>query len=169
MWLRSFADLWESQKRFEDNRGASEDYGNLRMLLVTDLVRERGLGLDYLQTVSSEERLAWRWALFNDKAIRDTQSTELCRIVRCKDVCNDSVALTKAVFAYVGLQTQKMIHQSTAQDSDSFCSVFKDSKKAAGKRCEELDPQCTERILAITRGTVPGSMFLEMDIETHLR
>ena len=94
-----------------------------------------------------------------------------CRIVRYEDLCSNPVALSKNILAYVGLnwpvQTETFVRQSTVQGSDSYYSVFKDPKKAAVKWREELDPQSIERILMITRDTLPGSMYVDLDAEIH--
>ena len=59
----------------------SEDYDVFAMLLDSPLARARGLSLEALRACRPEERQAWRWVLFNDKAMADAGLAN-CRAVR---------------------------------------------------------------------------------------
>ena len=157
----------DSQLRFEDNRRSSEDYGILEQLLATPLAQDKNLSLEFFRELSPEERLAWRWVLFNDQAIRDAKNSGRCAVVRYEDVCNDPVKQMQKHFAFAGLdwslQTESFIEKSTGRSDDAYYSVFKDSKLAAVKWRQELAPDVIERILNVVSGTVPGSLFRGAD------
>ena len=157
----------ERQLRFEDNQGASEDYGILEQLLDTPLAKEKGLSIDYFRSLAPEERLAWRWVLFNDKAMRDTQDSGRCSVVRYEDVCADPAKEMRKHFAFCGLdwqsQTEAFITQSTAQQDNAYYSVFKDPKLAAEKWRQELTPETAARIMAVVKQTLPGSLYSETE------
>lgn len=155
----------ETHGRFQDNRGASEDYGILKILLDSTLARQRGLTIEYFQTLTPVERLAWRWALFNDEAVHASEDSERCRSVRYEDVCADPVAVIKDIYKFVALdwsmQTEEFVLKSTTQNVSDYYSVFKDPLTAAYKWRNELDAASINRILSITRDTVPGRLFVE--------
>ncbi len=155
----------EAQHRFVDNRGASEDYGILELLLETELAKERGLDIQYFRSLSPEERLAWRWVLFNDKALRDIRASGRCRVLRYEDLCADPMGQTQANFEFTGLewseQSETFIGLSTSQDDSAYYSVFKDPKKAAEKWRDELAPDKAQRIIDVVADTEPGSLFAD--------
>lgn len=161
----------ELQQRFQDNRGASEDYGILEMLLGTALAKERNLSIEYLRSLTPEERLAWRWVLFNDKALRDVRDSERCRVVRYEDLCADPMRQIQQTFEFIGLdwsaQTETFIGQSTGQDDSAYYSIFKDPKKAAEKWLRELDQKQAARIIDVVTGTAPGSLFVDTSGQGH--
>ena len=59
----------ESKKKFMSYTPASEDYPIYKKLLETDQAQRYGLTMDKIKAISAEERLAWRWVLFNEKAV----------------------------------------------------------------------------------------------------
>ena len=157
----------ESQLRFEDNRRSSEDYGILEQLLVTPLAQQKKLSLEFFRELSPEERLAWRWVLYNDLAIRDAKNSGRCAVIRYEDVCYDPVEQMQEHFAFAGLdwprQTESFIEKSTGKSDDAYYSVFRDSKLAAVKWRQELAPEVIERILNVVSGTAPGSLYRDAD------
>ena len=154
----------ESQQRFQDNRGASEDYGILEMLLGTALAKQRNLSVEYLRSLTPEERLAWRWVLFNDKALGDVRNSRRCRVVRYEDLCADPMHEMQQTFEFIGLdwsaQTEKFIGLSTGQNDSAYYSVFKDPNKAAEKWRDELDADQARRVIEVVTDTAPGSLFV---------
>src|SRR5699024_10667133 len=47
---------------------SSEDYGIFKFAMDTPLGEPYGLTMEYLKSLTPEERMAWRWALINEKA-----------------------------------------------------------------------------------------------------
>jgi hypothetical protein len=155
----------ESRRQFEDNRGASEDYGILEMLLDSTAARQRELSMAYFRGLSPVERLAWRWVLFNDEAQRAAGESHHCRTVRYEDLCADPIRTAKELFLLTGLdwqpQTEQFLRTSTTQEESSYYSVFKKPDVAAGKWREELDTENVRRIKAVVQDTVPGQAYAD--------
>jgi hypothetical protein len=155
----------ESRGQFEDNRGASEDYGILEMLLDSTAARQRELSLEYFRRLSPAERLAWRWVLFNDEAQRASGENERCRTVRYEDLCADPVGTARELFRFAGLdwstQTNQFLLFSTTQNEGSYYSVFKNPTVSANKWREELDAEEVRRIRAVVQDTAPGQRYAD--------
>lgn len=155
----------EAGRRFEDNRGASEDYGILDMLLGTELAGKRGLSLDYFRSLEPVERLAWRWVLFNDEACIAAAENSNCRTVRYEDVCAEPIESVANMFDFAGLpssaQTREFLEASTATEQDSYYSVYKNPSVAANKWRKELSSSDVRKVRAIVEPTTPGKCYAD--------
>lgn len=154
----------ESQKRFTGGTPTSEDYDMFAMLLETRQAKKHGLTLDSLKALTPIERLAWRWALFNEKALEDIENLPRCMAVRYEDVCERPLETVKQMFAFAGLpwdmQTEQFIGSSTSQQNDAYYSVFKDPRKAANRWRESLTAEDIARVMAIAAHTKAGQLYL---------
>lgn len=154
----------ESGGKFTDSEPSSEDYDLLKLLLETRQAGNHGLTLEALQRMTPIERLAWRWALFNEKAMDDIQELERCMTVCYEDLCVAPEAVSRQLFNFAGLswnsQTEQFIRQSTAGENFSYYSVFKDPRRSANKWRQQLTGEDIERVLNITRQTRPGQFYL---------
>lgn len=150
----------EQRSQFEDNSGSSEDYGIYHLLLDTDLAKSQSLNLGYLASLTAVERLAWRWLLFNEKAIKDCSTTGRVLVVYYDDLCRDPVGITRKMFDFVGLewapQTQEFLGRSTSDDDGTYYGVFKNSLLAASRWKRDLSEEDQHRISAIAEKGVAG-------------
>ena len=141
----------------------SEDYDVFAMLLDSPLARARGLSLEALRACRPEERQAWRWVLFNDKAMADIAGLANCRAVRYEDLCADPLTVTRELFAFTGLdwdrQTEDFIGASTSSERSAYHSLFKSPLAAAEKWRQELPQDTVDRILRVTEDSQPGRLF----------
>jgi hypothetical protein len=155
----------ERNRHFTSEVAASEDYGIFEALLTTGPARRRGLTLADLQLMQPEERLAWRWVLFNEKAMEDIADIDGFDVVRYEDLCRAPLAITRRMFEGCGLsmdpQTEAFLAQSSSENRESYYSVYKDPVHSASRWRQELAPEVVARILGITRGTPPGALFPE--------
>lgn len=155
----------ESKGKFSDRMQSSEDYGVYERLLETEQARSRGLSLESLRAMEPVERLAWRWLLYNEKAMEDIESAANCMSIRYEDVCKDPEAGTRRMFDFAGLpwddQTARFIGASTASERDSYYSVYKDPLRAANKWRSELSEDEIRRIWAVVEGSKPGREYSE--------
>jgi len=153
----------ERSRRFTSGTPASEDYGVLESLLTTHGARRRGLSLAYLRTLTPAERLAWRWLLFNEKAMEEVAADGRFAVVRYEDLCRDPEATAGAMFQRVGLaldpQTREFLAASTRSDRGGYFSVYKDSARAAEHWRHELDAETAERVREVVTGTLPGALY----------
>jgi len=149
---------------FQSRDPASEDYGILELLLATELARSRNLDMAAFRAMSPVERLAWRWMLFNEKAMADTAMLENFCTIRYEDLCANPEAVGRSLFNFAGLswnkQTRDFIRMSTERDSASYHSMFKNPARSVSKWRDELSRTDIESICNVTRNSLPGRLFL---------
>ena len=153
----------EAQQRFTSDVSASEDMGLLALCLDTDTARQHGLTLESLKRMHPVERLAWRWVLFNAKAMQDIEGESNCMTLRYEDLCRDPRGIAKQLFDFTQLQwnsqTEKFVSQSTAKNDGRYYSVVKDPLKAATKWKDELSAADIDRIFSIVSTSQPGTLY----------
>lgn len=153
----------EAQGRMGSKVAASEDYGILELLLATEQARGHGLDLEGLRSLHPVERLAWRWVLYNEKAMADTQGLPGCTRVRYEDLCAQPLEGFRALFAATELpwdnQTEAFVQRSTGSNSRSYYSVYRDPLLAASSWESQLAAEDIERVLRITSGTRAGACY----------
>lgn len=151
----------ESDKKFTSFIPASEDYPLYEMLLETKQAASYGLTMGALQSLTPEERLAWRWVLFNEKAYDDTKDNKNVKILRYEDMCSNPVKTAQEYFNFSGLewcdQTMKFMGASTSKESGSYYSVYKNPEKAANKWKTVLD----EKRIGLIRSVIEKSSIGE--------
>jgi len=157
----------EKRRKFQDNRGASEDYGVLTVLLETEAAKEIGITLSDLKDALPEERLAWRWALSTEKAIRETRQSDRCMLIRYEDLCRNPISIIKSTYEFVGLnydaQTDAFLKASVRHQDDAYYSVYKDPLTAANRWKDELEEIQVQKILDISQLVSSGRLFDERD------
>jgi hypothetical protein len=153
----------DAQRRFTGGMPSSEDLELLAMCLDTPAAREHGLTLERLRALHPVERLAWRWVLYNAKAMQDIEGDPDAMTLRYEDLCRDPDGVARQLFAFTGLpwseQTARFVSQSTAKDVGRYYSVVKNPLKAAYKWKSELSQADLDRIYSITSGTLPGALY----------
>ena len=144
---------------------ASEDYGILDLLLATEQGRRRGLTLEFFRGLAPEERLAWRWLLYNEKALEDIAASTNASTVRYEDLCRDPSGGYRALFGFAGLswdaQTEAFVSHSVSSEQAAYFSVFKDPERAANGWRSKLTADQQRRILRVVAGTPAGALYDE--------
>jgi hypothetical protein len=139
----------------------------LEVLLASEAARRRGLTLQALRDAHPIERLAWRWVLFNEKAMADTDGLANSLTVRYEDLCKHPVGMTKRMFRFAELewqgQSERFIERSISAESKEYYGLIKDPLRSADKWRDELGKQDIERIMAIARHIPAGRLFLMDD------
>lgn len=155
----------ESDKKFTSFVSASEDYPLYELLLDTNQATNYGLTLDGLKALTPEERLAWRWVLFNEKARDDTKNNKNVMVLRYEDMCANPVKTTQSCFSFCELelceQTMGFLGASTSKDSRSYYSVYKNPEKAANKWRTVLPQEKIELIKSIVEKSSIGQYYLD--------
>lgn len=153
----------ESQCRFTGDVAASEDLDLMRLCLDTPAARQHRLTLEGLAAMHPVERLAWRWVLYNAKAMQDIEGRPGCMTLRYEDLCQNPVGVAKQLFDFTRLpwsvQTERFVSQSTARDIGRYYSVVKDPLKAAFRWKSELSPADIDRIFSVVDTTRPGALY----------
>lgn len=152
----------ESQRLLGGEVQASEDYGIYEALLQTNEARKFALTLKLLKDMHPVERLAWRWVLYNDKALSDCQKLNSCTAVRYEDLCAQPVIEYKKLFEAAGLtwsgQSEDFI-KASIDGGGGYYSVFRDPLEAARSWERQLAASDVDRILSVTRRSDAGKMY----------
>lgn len=153
----------ESQRRFTGDVSAGEDLGLLALCLDTATARQHGLTLESLKSMHPVERLAWRWVLYNDKAMQDIENEPGCMTLRYEDLCRDPMGIARQLFEFSQLpwneQTERFVSQSTSRDVGRYYSVVKDPVKASTKWKDELSRADIDRIQSVVAMTRSGTLY----------
>lgn len=153
----------ERQGQLGGSVPSSEDYGIFNMLLQTAEARAHGLTMDKLHALQPVERLAWRWVLYNEKAVNDCTDLPNYTQVRYEDLCACPIAGYQSLFAATGLpwdeQTEAFVRASTESSSDNYYSVFRNPLEAARSWEQQLAAEDIQRVRAITRGSRAGGLY----------
>lgn len=155
----------ERLNRFDGSEASSEDFNLLEQLLQTNYAKVCNLDLQHLRELTPEERLAWRWVLFNTKAMEDSKSADIHPLIY-EQICTDPVEEAKKMFAAVDLtwreETEKFLQTSTGDSNkDDYYSVFKIPLVSAYKWREELSTAQQDLILRVVEGTPPARYVVE--------
>jgi len=154
----------EAASKFTSQDPASEDYGIFEMLAPTAPAKRRGLTLDAFRAMTPVERLAWCWALFNEKAMEEVANLTNCTVIKYEDVCGTPIPTARRLFEFAGLpwaaQTDEFIRASTSRDQSGYYSVFKDPLRAANRWREELSEDQVRQIEAVAAQTAPGRLYV---------
>ena len=123
-----------------------------------------GLTREALETMPVSEQLAWRWALFNQKALDDLRGRYNVRILRYEELCAQPMNEAEALFAFAGLswpkQSAAFIRTSTKGAAiERYYGVVRDSKSAANAWRSHFSAADREGILAITRQFEVGRLY----------
>ena len=155
----------ESDKKFTSFVPASEDYPLYERLLDTKQAVSYGLTMDELLSLTPEERLAWRWVLFNEKARDDTRDNKNVMILKYEDMCTNPIKTAQSYFDFCGLewceQTMGFLSASTSKDSESYYSVYKNPEKAASKWKTGLDKEKIELIRSVIERSSIGQRYMD--------
>lgn len=149
--------------RFDDNENATDDPEIFEWLAATEVARDFGLDAGRLLALPPAERLAWRWTIENEKALRDTAALPHCHVIRYEDFCVDPLGATRRALGLAGLdmhpQVERFLTASTARESRAYYSVFKDPLRASLRWREELDPGTVARVLSIASHSGAGRRY----------
>lgn len=153
----------EAKGKFASSTPSDQDFGVYAKMMEIPQARSHGLTLDGIRRMQPVERLAWRWVLFNEKAMNDVAGLSNCSSVSYEDLCRDPITQAGKLFAFSGLkwneQTETFIRQSTASNNASYYSIFKDPQKSANQWKTDLTAGDIERVLAVIRDTAPGRLY----------
>jgi len=143
---------------------ATEDWGIYEDLAETDLGRRQGLTLTDFKAFDPVERLAWRWAISNDKALEDLDGRQNVQVVLYEDLCRSPVAVSKSLFAFAGLDWHPAVESfvqrsSTANESETYDRVIRDSAKTASAWRRKLEPGKIELIDKVLERSRAGKYY----------
>ena len=151
----------QAQKFIE--KSSSDDWGFFESLSRIEQARSRGLTLERFQAMSPIERMAWRWALLNEKTLDDIAGLSNCMVVRYEDLCEGPQGVSRRLAEFAGLswheQMSAFVSTSTTSTDRSYYSVFKDPGNSANKWREQLSEEFTQTIMSIVSDSTVGSLY----------
>lgn len=155
----------EAGAKFVSATPAAEDHHMFEMLLSTEPARARGLTIGKLTDLSAAERLAWRWLLFNEKAMLDAEAAGNCLALRYEDLCADPMAESKRLFAFTGLdwaaQTESFISRTVSRDDTAYYSLYKNPLRTANGWREDMARDDIARVRDIVADSRPGQLYAQ--------
>jgi len=151
-------------EKFDSRIPITEDVGVYEMLAGTDLASKYDLSLDRFMSMDPILRLAWRWALFNERVIEQGSFNDRLHILRYEDLCDDATSIAKKLFQFSSLswnpQTAKFVENSTrARGSEGFYQIYRNPIQSATKWKSELSADQIESVIEAVRYTRPGKLF----------
>jgi hypothetical protein len=140
----------ERSRKFTSFTSASEDYPLFEQLMNAPQAKRYELDMESLKSSSPEERLAWRWVLFNEKALDDTHDNPNVKIMKYENMCESPLETAKSYFKFCGLdwcdQTEEFLTSSTTRNSSSYYSVYKNPNTASAKWKRSLSAEQISRV-----------------------
>lgn len=152
-------------QEFATSVPATEDFGIYEDLAATAEAKHYDLSFQVFKDMRPIERLAWRWAISNEKCMNDIGGRPDTKVIRYEDLCEDPMSVSRELFEFAGLawndQTERFIHASTSyHGTESFYQVFRDPKKSAYKWKEQLSQEQISQIIDTIAQTKPGALFI---------
>ena len=106
------------------------------------IARKYGIDRRRLETMSEVDRLAWRWAILNEKATQDIPTS---LVLTYEQLCADPIGETKRVLGFLDLawlpQVEDFVISSTSSGDGAFFETRRDPMKAANRWREDFVDQ----------------------------
>lgn len=142
----------ESAHKFTGDT-TSEDWDLFDMLLELPQAKRHGLTRAALEKMQAVERLAWRWVLFNEKALEECDALAHAHVLRYEDLCRAPADVAHDLFAFAELswdaQTANFLQRSTTTERDAYYSIFRNPEKSANRWRSELSADQIAQIMAV--------------------
>ncbi len=143
----------ESQRRFSSSLKTSEDLEVMHMLSKTKQAERLNLCMQKIDEANEVQRLAWRWVLFNDKAIEELENDPAFMILNYDKFCRSPIEEAKKLYSFCGLEftpsAEEFILRSTVPQKSlqsDYYSIRKNPLHAASRWKTELDQRSIEMI-----------------------
>jgi hypothetical protein len=111
-----------------------------------------------IRAMFPKERQAWRWSVFDDKAIEDTQDLPQALSFSYERLCAGPLDVVRSLLEHTGLewdeQVERFLQRSTSSADTQYYSVFKDPAVAAWQWQESLDRSKVDRIVDVASRSI---------------
>lgn len=137
----------------------------LSELLVTSQAAALGLTAENFEPLSLVQKLAWHWAIINQKAMDDLAGEPRAKTVRYEDIVEQPGPSVKELFKFADLswnrQTELFLHQSmTFQGAARYFSVWRDAVNITNNWRNELSTPDQAEVLQIARNLPVGRLYV---------
>jgi hypothetical protein len=147
----------QAGERFSGEKPATDNLWLLKMLLATSNGKAHAAGLDDLERLTPDERLAWCWVLTQEKILADVAGSDRVLTIRYEEVCAQPIEMTRRIFEFTGLDwqphTERFVRASTEATDSNYYSVFKNPQASAERWRSELSSDVIERVQRILRAS----------------
>jgi len=154
------------REKFAGRTPRFEDDGLLRALAETVQAKRRGLSYDRLAAMAPIERLAWMWALPNEKAMEDILDDPNVRMLRYDDLCASPTNMARDLFRFAGLSWDPRVDDFIRDSTDPhhaangrYYSVFRDPGQSVNRWRSLLTAEQVDAIRHAVADTLPGRLF----------
>ena len=133
-------------------------------VLETEEADRYGLQAASFRSLTLVQKLAWHWAILNEKALRDLAHKPATVIVRYEDAVANPLKFSRQLLAFVGLpwmaQTAQFATRSTTyRGPDRYFSVWRNSASRTNGWRNELSAEEQYQIAEITAKTLIGRLY----------
>ena len=144
---------------------SSEHFKVFEDLLECRPARLRSLTMEKIRALSTVERLAWRWVLFNEQCMEDLRDLSNAYVVRYEDLANSPQRTLQRLFESAGLgwhgQTEEYLLRSTRKHTTGYYNLVKDPGLSATSWRHELSTDDIARIASIVRDSCSGRLYVD--------
>jgi len=127
----------EEHKTFQSAIATSDDYPLFEKLVNTSYGHELGFKLSDLRKMTSIERLAYRWKVYNETTFQECCKQTNYVLLKYEDLCKNPFKITEQLFDFAGLkmdkQTLSFLNKSASIKSSSYYSIYKDPIETSNK------------------------------------
>lgn len=148
----------ERRRKFSSECPAADDRGLLELLANTTYAKSRGIGIQELQSMTAEERLAWRWLIFNEAGIDAVEASGRGGVFSYDALCADAERLGGKMLRAAGLelspQVDEFVRASTGGSGrSSYYSVYRNAGEAAERWRQVLSVEQADRIMTVVKNS----------------
>ena len=153
----------ERRNKFDGSVATSEDYELMEALLKSSIGRSWGYSIDDIRDMAPEERLAWRWSVFNDKALADSAGNDHVLAFSYESLCDEPIDVARSLIEHAALdwnyQVEEFVVSSTEQVDKGYYSVYKNPADSARSWKRSLDAPKVQRILSLVSRSTTWNRF----------
>ena len=147
--------------------GLMPDPGVDPALLRTPVAQSQNLTTCCLHAMPLAQRLAWEWALQNEKALSDISELPRTKVVRYVDMVRDPASQAREILKFSGLSWEPgvaaFIRKSTEYKGHSrYFQVMQDRHTLLTQPRWTLSPPERDQVLAVMRATNVGQLWPEL-------
>jgi hypothetical protein len=155
-----------NRHKFASDTPIYDDEGLLDQLASTEQGRRHGLSKDRLVAMKPVERLAWMWAIPNEKAMDDAARDPNIRVMRYRDLCTAPLSEAQYLFHFAGISWDETVEAFIRDSTDpqqakneKYYSVFHDPELALDRWRSTLSGEEIGLIRNAIEGTTPERLF----------
>lgn len=135
--------------------------------------KQRGFTLDYLESLTVEEKHACIWMLQNEKTMNEMKDNDNYKLVVYEELCRDPIQVTRELFDFSALQwdlqSEEFIRlcQQADDGGKGYFQIIRNPAKAVSRWKDELDKSQISRVVDFVSDSAPWRIFHDSDVSDH--